>query len=162
MKREVTVIRTAIAIMTVFLATAMVLWPAKRSVSEEIVAYQVVDDSSIPAPLTSEPGDPARGRDLAIQRKLGNCLACHVMPIPEQSFHGETGPDLNGVGGRYTAAELRLRIVDPKVLNPGTIMPAFYRADGLHRVAKKFQGKTMLSAQQVEDVIAYLVTLKDE
>ena len=74
----------------------------------------MVDDSSIPAPLTSEPGDPARGRDLAVKRKLGNCLACHVMPIPEQSFHGETGPDLNGVGGRYTAAELRLQIVDSK------------------------------------------------
>ena len=93
----------------------------------------MVDDSSIPAPLTSEPGDPARGRDLDVKRKLGNCLACHVMPIPEQSFHGETGPDLNGVGGRYTAAELRLQIVDSKaeaaqlVIHLGLIGVALYQ-----------------------------------
>ncbi len=99
---------------------------------------------------------------MAINRKKGNCLACHNMPIPEQSFHGETGPDLNGVGSRYEIGELRLRVVDPKVINPDTMMPAFYRADGYHRVAKKFQGKTILSAQEVEDLLAYLMTLKEE
>lgn len=126
----------------------------------ELVAYKVVDEISIPEPLTGEPGDPERGRKVAINRKQGNCLACHVMPIPEESFHGETGPDLNGVAERYTAGELRLRIVNPKVINPDTFMPAFYRTEGLHRVAKDFQGKPILEAQQVEDLIAYLMTLK--
>jgi sulfur-oxidizing protein SoxX len=83
------------------------------------------------------------------------------MPVPEQPFHGEVGPDLTGVGSRYDTGELRLRIVNPKYANSDTIMPAFYRADGLHRVLKGFEGKSMLSAQEVEDVVAYLVTLKE-
>ncbi len=130
--------------------------------SEQLVAYQVVDDISIPKSLTGQPGDAQRGREVAINRKLGNCLACHVMPIPEQPFHGETGPDLAGVADRYTEGELRLRVVDPKRINSATMMPAFYRADGLHRVSKNFMGKTILTAQEVEDVIAYLMTLKEE
>jgi sulfur-oxidizing protein SoxX len=123
--------------------------------------YKVVD-YAIPKPLTGTPGDPANGRKVAINRKKGNCLACHQMPIPEQQFHGEISPDLSGVGSRYSEAELRLRVVDPKVLNEDTIMPAFYKNTGLHRVMKDFQGKTMLSAQEVEDVVAYLMTLKEE
>jgi len=130
--------------------------------AEEIVAYEVVDGTSIPKPLTETPGDAARGREVAIDRKQGNCLACHILPIPEQPFHGEVGPDLSAVGGAYSAGELRLRVVNPKVLNPGTIMPAFYRTDGFQRVAEKFQGKSILTAQQVEDVIAYLMTLKSQ
>ncbi len=115
---------------------------------------------SIPESLTGKAGDPVAGRETAIGRKKGNCLGCHVMPIPEQPFHGEVGPDLSDVGSRLSAGEMRLRIVDPMVLNEGTIMPAFYKTDGFHRVLKKFQDKTILSAQEVEDVIAYLLTLK--
>ena len=137
-----------------------VLSVAPAVVAEEIVAYEVVDEFSIPKALTDAAGDPDRGRKIAINRKQGNCLACHILPIPEESFHGETGPDLHGVASRYTAGELRLRIVDPKTVNPATLMPAFYRHNGLHRVAKKFQGKTILEAQQVEDLVAYLMTLK--
>ncbi len=129
--------------------------------AEELVQFAVKDSNSIPQSLTGQPGNPESGRKVAIDRKKGNCLACHVMPVPEQPFHGEVGPDLTGVGSRYDAGELRLRIVNPKFANPDTIMPAFYRADGLHRVLKGFEGKTMLSAQQVEDVVAYLVTLKE-
>ena len=110
--------------------------------------------------MTGQPGDPANGRKLAINRKQGNRLACHVLPIPEQPFHGDVGPDLSEAGGTLSEGELRLRVVDSKVLNPDTIMPAFYRNDGFHRVLKQFQGKTVLSAQQVEDVVAYLMTLK--
>ena len=128
--------------------------------AEELVKYQIVGGDRIDESLTGQPGDPANGRKLAIDRKLGNCWACHVLPIPEQPFHGEVGPDLTGVGGNLTAGEVRLRIVNPKVVNPDTIMPAFYRNDGFERVLKKFQGKTMLSAQQVEDVVAYMMTLK--
>jgi sulfur-oxidizing protein SoxX len=128
--------------------------------AEELVAYQIAGGERIEAPLTGQAGDPARGREIAIDRKQGNCLACHVMPIPEQAFHGEVGPDLSKIGGALSEGELRLRIVDSKVVNPDTIMPAFYRNDGFERVLKKFQGKTILSAQQVEDVVAYLMTLK--
>lgn len=124
------------------------------------VSYDVVDGISIPKSLTGQPGDAARGREVAIDRKLGNCLACHKLPIPEQPFHGEVGPNLAGIGGVLSEGELRLRVVDPKVLNPDTMMPAFYRSSGLHRVMDKFEGKTILSAQDVEDVIAYLMTLK--
>lgn len=109
------------------------------------------------APLTSEKGDPAKGRDIV--RKQGLCLSCHVMPIPEEADHGDIGPDLTGVGARYQAAELRLRIVDPKILNPETPMPSFYKKE-LNRVGKKWEGKTILTSQEVEDVVAYLMTLK--
>ena len=135
---------------------------AQMAEGEMLVAYEVVDEAAIPQALTEDPGDPDNGRALAIHRKKGNCLACHIMPIPEQSFHGEIGPDLNGVAGRYDAGELRLRLVDPKVVNPDTIMPSYYKNDGYHRVLKDFQGKTLLTAQEVEDIIAYLQTLKEE
>ncbi|MQX36465.1 sulfur oxidation c-type cytochrome SoxX [Roseospira navarrensis] len=123
--------------------------------------YTVVDGYTIPEPLTETPGDPVMGRKWVINRKLGNCLSCHQMPIPEEQFHGETGPALYGVGDLYDAGELRLRMVDPKVLNPYSMMPAFYKTEGLHRVRTGFEGKTILNAQQVEDIIAYLMTLKD-
>jgi sulfur-oxidizing protein SoxX len=135
---------------------------AQLAEGETLVAYKVIDETSIPQALTDQPGDPANGRAVAIHRKKGNCLACHIMPIPEQSFHGEIGPDLNGVASRYDEGELRLRVVDAKVLNADTIMPAYYKTEGLHRVLKGFQGKTVLSAQEIEDVVAYLLTLKEE
>ena len=128
--------------------------------AEELVKFEIVGGARIDKSLTGQPGDPVNGRKLAIDRKLGNCLACHVLPIPEQPFHGNVGPDLSETGGNFSEGELRLRVVDSKVLNPDTIMPAFYRNDGFERVLKKFQGKTMLSAQQVEDIVAYLMTLK--
>ena len=120
--------------------------------------YTIVDDT-IPASLTGVPGDPVKGKKLAIKRKKGNCLACHAMPIPEQQFHGEVGPDLSGVGSRMTEAELRMRLVNSKALNPDTIMPAFHKV-ALNRVLKKFKGKTILGAQEIEDIIAYISTLK--
>ncbi len=128
--------------------------------AEELVKFEIVGGESIDKSRTGQPGDPANGRKLAIDRKLGNCLACHVLPIPEQPFHGDVGPDLSEAGGNLSEGEIRLRVVNSKVLNPDTIMPAFYRNDGFERVLKKFQGKTMLSAQQVEDVVAYMMTLK--
>ena len=143
-------------------AVGLALFVSSASWAQDLVKYEIVDEISIPKSLTGQPGDPEAGRELAINRKLGNCLACHKMPVPEQAFHGEVGPDLAGVASRYEEGELRLRVVDSKAINPETIMPAFYRADGLHRVMKKFQGKTVLSAQQVEDIIAYIMTLKDE
>lgn len=129
--------------------------------AEELVSYKIADGTSIPQSLTGKPGDPEKGRAVAIHRQKGNCLACHTLPVPEQPFHGEVGPDLNGVASRLSEGEIRLRIVNPKYFNPGTIMPAFYKTDGLHRVAKKWQGKPMLTAEEIEDVVAYLMTLKE-
>jgi sulfur-oxidizing protein SoxX len=126
---------------------------------EKLVAYTVVKEG-IPAPLTGKPGDPVKGRQLFATPAKGNCLSCHQAPIPEELFHGKIGPELDEVGARLTAAEMRLRIVDPKSLNPDTMMPAFYKLDGLNRVMKSWQGKTILSAAEVEDIIAYLQTLK--
>ena len=106
-------------------------------------------------------GDPVRGRALAADQDGGNCLACHRLPIPEESFHGTVGPPLDGIGARYTAGEIRLRVVDEQQVNPFSIMPGFYRDPMLgHRVADDYWGKTLLGAQQIEDLVAYLVSLK--
>ncbi len=130
---------------------------------ENIEAYQTwkATDYAISTPLGGLKGDVANGRKVAIHRGKGNCLACHSMPISEEEFHGEIGPPLAGVGGRYDAAQLRLRIVNMQELNPGTLMPPFYKhPDQFNRVSKKYQGRTILTAQEVEDVVAYLTTLK--
>ena len=127
-----------------------------------LVPYEIVDDSAIPKSLTGVTGDPTNGRKVAINRTQGNCLACHAMPIPEQQFHGETGPSLYGVGARLSAGELRMQVVNAKVTNDSTMMPSFYRTFGFERPLKKFAGKPILTAQQVEDVVAYLQTLKTD
>ena len=118
-------------------------------------------DLAIAEPLCGLVGDAERGRVLAADSHGGNCLACHQMPIPEESFHGNIGPPLHGIGARYSAAQIRLRIVDEQQINPMTIMPGFYRDPAkANRVADAYWGKTFLSAQQVEDLVAYLATLK--
>lgn len=133
---------------------------ADIQVSEEgLVPYTITDGVAINASLTGVAGDAATGRKLAINRKKGNCLACHAMPIPEQDYHGETAPSLYGVGKRLSEGELRMQIVNSKVTNENTMMPSFYRTVGYNRPNKKFIGKTILSAQEVEDVVAYLLTL---
>lgn len=120
-----------------------------------------VDNMAINEPLGGLKGDPDNGRKVAIERSKGNCLACHKMPIPEEDFQGEIGPPLNGVGSRYNAGQMRLRVVDIKQINPNSLMPSLYKQPNqLHRVAEKFAGKTILTAQEVEDVVAYLTTLK--
>ena len=138
-------------------------YAASVQVSEPgLVSYTIVDDMAINDPLTDKAGDAANGRKLAINRKKGNCLACHVMPISEQSFHGETAPSLYGVANRLSEGELRLQLVNSKVTNENTMMPSFYRVTGYNRILKKFDGKTILSAQEVEDIVAYLKTLTEE
>ncbi len=112
------------------------------------------------ASLTGKAGDAAQGRELVVDRKKGNCLACHVMPIPEEQDHGRIGPDLTEVATRLGEAELRQQVVDPKVVNPDSVMPSFHKTEGLHRVAKAMVGKPILTAQEIEDVVAYLLTLK--
>lgn len=95
-----------------------------------------------------------------VDRQVGLCLLCHSGPFPEQRFMGDLAPDLRGVGARLSEGQIRLRMVDPSRANPATIMPAYLRTEGLRRVAPAFRGRTVLSAQQIEDVVAFLVTLK--
>lgn len=118
------------------------------------------EGDAVDTPLTAEPGDAARGRTIVASRQTGLCLLCHAAPIPEERFQGNLAPDLAGSGERWTPGQLRARIVDPRRMNPQTIMPAYRRTDGFHRVAPALQGKPLLTEQQVEDVVAWLVTLK--
>ena len=110
--------------------------------------------------LTGQPGDAARGRAIVANRQLGLCLLCHTGPIPEERFQGNLAPDLDGAGARWSAGQLRLRMVDASRFNPATIMPAYYRTEGLVRVPPALRGKTILTAEQIEDVVAYLQTLR--
>ena len=123
------------------------------------VSYAVQGDT-IPKSLTGKPGDPVNGRALVVRRET-TCLLCHAGPFPDQRFQGNLSPDLTGTGSRWTEGELRLRMVDATRLNAATIMPSFYRVDGLNRVAHNLRGKPILSAQEIEDVVSFLMTLKD-
>jgi sulfur-oxidizing protein SoxX len=111
--------------------------------------------------LTGQPGDPARGRAIVVTRQRGLCLLCHAGPFPEERFQGDLAPSLAGVGTRLTEGQLRLRLVDGRRLNPETIMPSYYRTEGLVRVGPAWQGRTVLSAGEIEDVVAFLLTLRD-
>ncbi len=146
-----------------FLAPVMVCMIATSSFAENISPESVVfKDGAVAASLIDGLGDPVAGKKTFINRKLGNCLACHVNDDASgQSWHGVVGPSLNGVADRWEEADLRGLIINAKMMNEGTIMPAFYSLDIGIRPLKKFQGKTILSAQQVEDIVAYLLTLKE-
>jgi sulfur-oxidizing protein SoxX len=142
------------------LAAALCTLGVAGADGDELRAYTVVGDA-IPASLTGAAGDPERGRAIVSNRQVGLCLLCHTGPFPEEHFQGNLAPDLTGAGARASAGQIRLRIVDASRLNPNTIMPPYYRVDGLERVAANFRGKPILSAEQIEDVVAFLVTLKD-
>ncbi len=153
----------AVAVSCGLVMLVLTAFPGSSAADSETTAYCAwqAENYAIAAPLCGLIGDAQRGRVLAADSHGGNCLACHEMPIPEEPFHGNVGPPLDAVGARYSAAQIRLRIVDEQQLNPITIMPGFYRDPALaNRIADDFWGKTFLSAQQVEDLVAYLVTLK--
>jgi sulfur-oxidizing protein SoxX len=124
------------------------------------VAAVVIGFFLTTAIFAAEQGDPARGRAIVADRQVGLCLLCHSGPFPEERFQGDIAPSLAGAGSRWSEAELRLRIVDSGRMNPKTIMPSYYKTEGLERVAPAFRGKTILSEQQIEDVVSYLATLK--
>jgi sulfur-oxidizing protein SoxX len=138
----------------------MALGVASASGEERLRPFTVVDDT-ISASLTGVPGDAERGMTIVTNRQVGLCLLCHAGPYPKERFQGTMAPDLTGAGARWNEGQLRLRMVDAARINPDTIMPPYYRIDGLTRVAPGFRGKTILSAEQIEDVVAYLMTLKD-
>lgn len=128
--------------------------------SPALVRFEV-KNHAIATSLTGKAGNPAEGRKSVVGRQLGNCIACHqISVLSDEPFHGNTGPSLDGVASRMSEGEIRLRIVDATEANRDTMMPPFYRIEGLNRVLPRFQGKTILTADQVEDVVAFMMTLK--
>lgn len=132
--------------------------PAPRGA--EVADFVVVGDA-IPAPLSSEPGDARRGRALVLDRRSGMCLLCHSGPFPEERFQGNLAPSLAGAGSRWSAGQLRLRLADPKRLNPDSLMPGYHHRRPLQQVAPAQRGQPLFDAQQLEDVVAFLQTLRD-
>lgn len=131
------------------------------TVATVALAGLTVAGDGIPQPLPgAAAGDAARGRAIVASRQSGLCLLCHQAPIPEERQQGNLASNLAGAGSRWSAAQLRLRIADPKRLDPATPMPAYHRSEGFVRVGAAWKGKPVLDAQQVEDVVAYLLTLK--
>jgi sulfur-oxidizing protein SoxX len=148
---------TAVNTAGVILVAAMLSSPGMALA--QLRPYVVAGDS-ITEPLTDSPGDAARGRALVLERS-NTCILCHSGPFPEEKFQGDLAPSLAGSGSRWSVGQLRLRLVDASRLNPATIMPSYYRLDGLDRVAPAFRGKTILSAEQIEDIVAYLASLRE-
>jgi sulfur-oxidizing protein SoxX len=139
------------------LAAAVLALPGMAA-AQTLQSYAITGDA-IANSLTGAPGDAALGRALVLNR-ASTCILCHSGPFPEEKFQGDLAPDLAGSGGRWSEGQLRLRIVDASRLNPATIMPSYYRIDGLVRVGAAWRGKPILSAQQIEDIVAYLATLR--
>jgi L-cysteine S-thiosulfotransferase len=127
----------------------------------QVVHAQVIKGDSIIESLSVEPGDPVRGRAIVASRQTGLCLLCHSGPFPEERFQGNLAPELKVSVARLNAPQLRARIVNAAHFNPQTIMPSYYQTSHLNRVAPKFVGQTILSGQEIEDVIAFLVTLNN-
>jgi sulfur-oxidizing protein SoxX len=127
--------------------------------AEALVPYKIVGDG-IPESLTGTPGDPAQGRKLVLDRST-TCILCHSGPFPETRFQGDLAPNLSGSGTRWRVDQLRLRLVDASHFKPDTIMPSYYRIGGLVRVGKNWTGKPILNEAQIEDIVAYLATLRD-
>ncbi len=134
---------------------------ASGTVGAETVDLPAAQGDRIQQALTLQLGDAQRGRALVANRQISMCLLCHPAPIPDERFQGNLAPDLAGSGTRWTPGQLRLRLVDARKLNPESIMPPYFDTTGLTRVASAWQGKPILTAQQLEDVVAYLHTLRD-
>jgi sulfur-oxidizing protein SoxX len=139
-------------------ASSSPAWCAERAAAAT-ASFRVVSDG-IPDPLGGGPGNAERGRALLVERAAANCALCHAFPDPGLRVAGNVGPSLDGVGRRLSAAQLRLRIADIQRLNATTVMPSYYRSAGLNRVAAEYRDKPILNAGQVEDLVAYLETLK--
>jgi sulfur-oxidizing protein SoxX len=148
---------STIQLFGVWLATAALALPGPAG-AQALQTYVVAGDA-ISASLSGAPGDATRGRALVLNR-TSTCILCHSGPFPAEKFQGDLAPDLTGSGGRWSEGQLRLRIVDASRLNPATIMPSYYRIDGLTRVGPAWRGKPILSAEQIEDIVAYLATLR--
>ena len=154
-------------IITVGAVTALATMVVAAEVSPDDVQFG--EYGEVEVSLSGVPGDPAAGKEIMVARGKGNCIACHqVTALEEYPFHGEVGPTLDGVADRWSEAELRGLVANAKMTYEGTIMPAFYKVSGFNRPGDAFTGKApsgplspLLTAQEIEDVVAYLQTLSE-
>ena len=137
------------------------LWPCALAAQQVMPASRTAQASGIDQPLTDRPGDAVRGRLIVMDRRLGQCLLCHSGPFPEQRLQGDLASDLRGVGARRTAAQLRQQLVDARRNDLDTLMPSYFSTEDLVRVTDRWRGRTLLEAQQIEDVLAFLLTLRE-
>jgi L-cysteine S-thiosulfotransferase len=151
-------VRSAINIAGIWFITAT-LAMASAANGQQVRPYTISGDAIMES-LTGTSGDPARGRALVVERTT-TCILCHSGPFPEEKFQGDLAPNLAGSGSRWSEGQLRLRLVSASSLNPATIMPSYYRLDGLEHVGAPWRGKPILSAGQIEDIVAYLATLRE-
>lgn len=129
---------------------------------DRLIPPALIKDDGIIAPLGNSPGDPERGAETFVSRNGGHCVLCHVLDSVNAPFQGNVGPALSGIGDRLSPAQLRLRIAQPSVIWPDTLMPSYYSLDGLNQVAPAYQGETILSADEVEDLVAFLSTQRSD
>ena len=154
------------AIVPLSLATALFAGAAVAEIAPGMVSFA---DGAVAESLTGQPGDPQAGVTVVTSRALGNCVACHsVGALPDVQFPGDIGPMLDGAGSRWTEAQLRGIVANAKMTFEASFMPAFYKTTGFTRPGDGYTGEAapadlppILSAQQIEDVVAYLMTLKD-
>ncbi len=150
--------RSAIQMTGMSLAVGLLALPCPSG-AQDLRPYAITGDA-IPQPLTTARGDATRGRALVVER-TSTCILCHNGPFPEQKFQGDLAPSLAGTGSRWSEGQLRLRLVDASSLNAATIMPSYYRVEGLTRIGPAWRGRPILSAEQIEDIVTYLVTLRE-
>jgi sulfur-oxidizing protein SoxX len=154
------IVRLARRGLRMFAPAALLAAAAAQAQPAAVQPLRIVGNA-IPEPLAGLQGDAARGRAIVGNRQAGLCLLCHTGPFPEERAQGTLAPSLAGAGARWSEGELRLRIVDARRINPATIMPSYHRVDGLVRVGPAWRGQPVLNAQQVEDVVAFLKTLRE-
>lgn len=138
-----------------------VVWALTMAPAVSAHAQPASTSTNLPKSLTGEPSDAERGRALAWARDRGNCVACHVIPAPDMVTHGSIGPPLKGLADRQSEGQIRARIVDARAFNAAALMPSYHRTEGLKRVAKPLEGRPVLSAQEVEDMVAFMLTLRE-
>jgi len=136
--------------------------PAGRAAEGPNDIAMLIEGDAIARSLTGKPGDAARGRAVALSRERGNCAICHVIPAPDEQLHGNVGPSLRGIADRLSEGQIRLRVADERRVNAKSIMPSYYRVDGLKRVAAAYAGKPALTAEEIEDIVAFLATLRKD
>lgn len=154
-------------IATTFVVLGLMAGAARAEVTPNDVTFE---DGAVVQSLTGTAGNAENGRTIVTSKGLGNCVSCHgAEAYADVPFHGEIGPILDGAGSRWEPAELRGIVANAKMIFEGTMMPAFYKSNGYIRPGNAYTGKAaegdlppLLTAQQVEDVVAYLMTLKDE
>jgi len=149
-----------LAIVGLAVAGSTIVGGVTQAGEDDLIPYKV-DADAVPKPLGNLKGDPERGESIVRDRRVGNCLICHTFPIEGEAFQGEIGPLMAGVGSRLTKGQIRLRLIDQSRINPETIMPPYYRVNGLTNVAPEYRGEPALDAQQIEDVVAYLASLTE-